>query len=274
MKKATDAQLVEAYERLHNVWKVADEFGMCGQSVHERLARLGKINPINVFTPEEVKRLEREYIIYRDAGKLDELAESMGRTKHFICRQAGKLGLTDRSHKALYSRVWEPMPDDVLHVIMEKYQHAQGTLDEFCKRHGYGAVGFERECKKRFPGEWEAIVELKKSRQPMYRRGRDFEYTTKRNLEKHDYIVLRSPASKTPADLVAVKSGTPYFIQCKLHGAMGVTEWNEFIDYAEKAGATPILAQRAETGRGVVYHLITGRKDGTKRPQPMERWEP
>ena len=59
MKKATDAQLVEAYERLHNVWKVADEFGMCGQSVHERLARLGKINPINVFTPEEVKRLER-----------------------------------------------------------------------------------------------------------------------------------------------------------------------------------------------------------------------
>lgn len=274
MKKASDKEIKEAYKRLGSVWKVAEELGMCGQSVHERLVKMGESKHINVLTKDEEEMLLREYIPYRDAGKLDTLAAKMGRTKQYICRQAGKLGLTDKNTDSKYLRVWDNLEDEILYSLMEKYSHSQGTVAEFCKRHGYGSVGFERECSKRFPAEWEAIVELKKSKQPMYKVGRNFEYATKRDLEKYGFIVLRSPASKTPADLVAIREGLIIFIQCKLHGAMGVKEWNAFLDYADKGGAAPVMAQRSSTGRGISYFLLTDKKDGSKKPQPMVEWTP
>jgi hypothetical protein len=95
-KKVTDNVLIDSYASLGNVWKVAKEVDLCGQSVHERLSRLGIIRNINVFTEEEKTILLRDYIKYRDAGKLNDLAIIMGRTKQFICRKAKVLGLTDQ----------------------------------------------------------------------------------------------------------------------------------------------------------------------------------
>lgn len=100
--KATNEQLSEAYNSLHNVWKVAEQFGMCGQSVHERLAKLGVIKPINVFSDEEKQILLAEYEQAADAGRLDDLAKAMGRTKQFLARQAKHLGLTNRNRTKAY----------------------------------------------------------------------------------------------------------------------------------------------------------------------------
>lgn len=49
-KKASNEQILESYQRLNSVWLVAKEFGMCGQTVHERLVRLGKIHKMNTFS--------------------------------------------------------------------------------------------------------------------------------------------------------------------------------------------------------------------------------
>lgn len=103
-----------------------------------------------------------------------------------------------------------------------------------------------------------------------YRRGRGLEYYVRDRLAEMGYVTLRSPASKGPADVVAMRPGEVYFVQCKVAGYMGVGEWNELMDYAERAGATPILATRGAGGRGVEYYRLTGRKDGTRRRQPME----
>lgn len=94
MKKATDEQLIAAYEQSGSVWKAARLLGMCGQSVHERLKKLGSAKPINAFTDQDRERLKREYEGHAAAGTLDHLASQMGRTKQFICRQAKRLGLT------------------------------------------------------------------------------------------------------------------------------------------------------------------------------------
>ena len=40
---ATDEQLIKSYAITKNVWKTAEEFGMCGQNVHKRLTKLGVI---------------------------------------------------------------------------------------------------------------------------------------------------------------------------------------------------------------------------------------
>lgn len=94
----SESELIASYKKLNNVWKVAEVFGMSGQSVHGHLKRLGEMIPMNVFSDEDKEILIREYTAFRDKGLLVELAIRLGRTKQFICRQAKELGLTDRHH--------------------------------------------------------------------------------------------------------------------------------------------------------------------------------
>ncbi len=97
--KATTQQLEESYKRTKSVWRTAKEFDMCGQSVHERLFRAGKINKMRIFTDREKRYLKENYEKYASRGKLDELAVNMKRTKHYVCRQAKYLGLTHQARK-------------------------------------------------------------------------------------------------------------------------------------------------------------------------------
>lgn len=99
--KATNEQLIESYSRLNNVWKVAVEFGMCGQSVHQRLSNLGVINKMRKMTNTELVRIKEAYdggILYGD-GKLEKLSQELNRTIPFISRFAGKMGLTTNCRK-------------------------------------------------------------------------------------------------------------------------------------------------------------------------------
>src|ERR1039457_3060123 len=98
-QKVSDDRLIESYNKLHNVWKVADEVGLCGQSVHERLSKIGVQTKMNYFTDGDVFYLREHYTTYLLKGKLSELAKKMGRSKTFICIQAKELGLTDISRK-------------------------------------------------------------------------------------------------------------------------------------------------------------------------------
>lgn len=274
MRKATDEELVSAYEELGNVWKVADRFGMCGQSVHERLMRLDVIRHQNLFTKEDERRLADEYVVFRDAGKLQELADSMGRTKYFLCRKARELGLTDQSAKRKYIAVWKYIPREVAEPIWDDFKRSRLGMQAYCKKHHYGQYEFSLAMQRHFLDEYETVVESKISKRTKYRVGRDFEYQTRDDLKRRGYLVVRTPASRSPTDLIAIKTGELIFVQCKLHGVMPPSEWNEFMDFAESVSATPVMANRRECGRGIEYHLLTDRKDGTRKPQPMRDFEP
>lgn len=101
-KKASDEQILKLYEELESVWKVAKALGMCGQSIHERLVKMGKNKHINIFTKTDDKFLVQHYQKYASIGKLQELADKMERTKPFICRQARRLGMTSYTRKKPY----------------------------------------------------------------------------------------------------------------------------------------------------------------------------
>ena len=90
----SSAQLIAAYTELGSVHRVGARFGIRGSSVHERLVRLGVATPKNIFTDQDKDRLRSLYEDAADAGKLDGLAATFGRTKQFLCRQAHDLGLT------------------------------------------------------------------------------------------------------------------------------------------------------------------------------------
>lgn len=94
-RKATDEELLAAYADTGSVRAAGERFGMLGSSAHERLVKLGAVKPVNAFTEEDAGRLRAEYEAAAAAGKLSDLAASMGRTKQFICRKAKELGLTN-----------------------------------------------------------------------------------------------------------------------------------------------------------------------------------
>lgn len=101
-QKATDQQILDAYARTKNVKKAGLLLGMCGQSVHERLVKLGVSTPVHVFTPAEDEILRLRYASHADCGTLAALAAQIGRTKHLLARRAQALGLTDKNRRRPY----------------------------------------------------------------------------------------------------------------------------------------------------------------------------
>ena len=272
-KKATDEQLIDSYNRTKSVWETAKEFCMCGQSVHERLQKLGVTEPQNVFTEEDYQKLRDCYVIYRDAGKLQELADEMGRHKTTICGKAKVLGLTNPKHGAPWASVWKNAPEEACRPIFENLKKSRLSVKEFCVKNNYGVSAFTKRMKELFPKEWDTMCESKAGKGRLYKKGRDFEYRVKRNMEKCGYTVVRSYASRTPADLTATKDGKAVFVQCKLHDFYHVDEWNTFVDYCANAGVDPIFATRSKDGSGIDYFLITDKKDGSRRRQPMVAYD-
>ncbi len=100
MKKATDDQIIESYSRLGNVWKVAEELGLCGQSVWERIKRMGYEDK-DKWTPSQLDLLKQAYSVGDNQPiNINELARILGRDKANISRKARTLGYsTSRNRK-------------------------------------------------------------------------------------------------------------------------------------------------------------------------------
>lgn len=136
LKKASGSQIIDSYNRLNNVWEVAKEFNMCGQSVHERLIKLGVKLRNPKFTKEEEYILRNKYSIYLLKGDLQKLADEMGRTKQFICRKARGLGITDISRKKSLLQNYIPLKPDWVNRDhpkgMKGKHHTPETISKLC----------------------------------------------------------------------------------------------------------------------------------------------
>ncbi len=98
-----------------------------------------------------------------------------------------------------------------------------------------------------------------------YQRGTAFEHRVKAELEKAGYLVMRSPGSKSPSDLVAIPpvsgpgswvlDGRPLLVQCKLRGVISRAERKALRELAAKYMATSILAYALQQ-RGMVHFKV------------------
>jgi hypothetical protein len=126
-KKATDEQLIEKYKKLGSVWAVAGVFGMCGQSVHERLSRLGVIE-FNRVDEAELLKIKSFYEkgFKSGDGELDRLCSELKRTKAFISRLARMMGLTNYKRKR--SDVVSSQISDRLKKWHKNNEHPRGAF--------------------------------------------------------------------------------------------------------------------------------------------------
>ena len=263
--------LVAAYKELGSVYAVGRRFGIHGSAVHERLKRHapGLVKPSHTWSPEKLRYLAQRYNAAASAGKLAELAKKLNSTKTTICCKARELGLTDQKRKRPYTSVWMYMAEPDAAKVWDEFKVSSLGMIAWCKKKGYDDLGFSRTMKKFFGDEWESVMESKQPRQSLYRRGRQLEYKVRDHLRSVGFFALRSPASKSPIDILGIRPGEVWMVQCKRAGALGVAEWNQLFDTAKAAGAIPVLATY-EHGRGsLAYFVLIGKKDGSKRPQPM-----
>ena len=138
VKKVTDQQIIDSYNKHQNVWKAAEELGICGQSVYERAIKLGIQKKRNVFTEDDFFFLKENYNEYLYKGKLQDLADKMGRTKQFICRKAKQIGLTDIKRKKSVIEGYKPRKPNWSFQNhprgMKGKKHTQKTLDIISKK--------------------------------------------------------------------------------------------------------------------------------------------
>lgn len=110
------------------------------------------------------------------------------------------------------------------------------------------------------------------------RKGAAFERLCRQQLEDAGWQVVRSAASKGPADLWAVRREDNavrlIVIQAKAgRQPMGPTEWNRFCEFAEQVLATPVLVDKVPGVSAPRWWRITGLKDGSGGPQPREPFD-
>lgn len=107
--RASNDQIANAYAEAGSCKGAAKLLGMCAQSVHERLVKLGLSKSKNVLTDADRSVIAAEYQTHADAGKLEELAARLGRSKAFICRVASEMGMTNpaRTKKYLAEQISE-----------------------------------------------------------------------------------------------------------------------------------------------------------------------
>lgn len=107
------------------------------------------------------------------------------------------------------------------------------------------------------------------------RRGTIFEREVRKDLEARGYVVVRSGASLSPMDLVAIFAGKVtagvepvLLVQCKKNGRLDPDEWNELFRLAWGSGTSPMLAERVPR-KGIYYWELVERKQrkGARAPK-------
>jgi hypothetical protein len=102
-KKVSDEILLETYRREKNIWIVADELGMCGQSVWERLKKLSiplgktRIRGERLIPEQNKNKIRKLYEdgFQRGDGKLSYLCSELNMTKAAVSRIAKSIGLSN-----------------------------------------------------------------------------------------------------------------------------------------------------------------------------------
>lgn len=97
--QVTNEQLLEAYNRLGSVWKVAPEVGICGQSVWERLKKLGVVDK-DRWTKQQLNILRQSYSDNpSNTLHINQLVNIIGKPKTSISGKAKRMGLTTNRYR-------------------------------------------------------------------------------------------------------------------------------------------------------------------------------
>jgi len=244
---------------------------MCGQSVHERLCRIGGIvPPLRVWTEEKDEQLKSLYDKDRPTGSLRTATEILGVPYASVAIRASELGLTNPRRPRGFPSPnkgkgkLQNLSQSEARRMLEALKKSRYGVAVVAKRFGWGYRRFSKAMRQFFPDEYEAILESKDrfGVGSLYKYGRQFEYRVMNDLKSRGYFTSRSPRSGGPVDIVAIKVGQVLFVQCKRGGAIERKQRLTLIELAASVGALAIMAS-APRGIGIRYQAF---REGQRPP--------
>ena len=150
--KATNEQIIAAYRETGSVWRAAQQLGMVGQSVHERLRKLGYSLPGERWSEDELHEL-RQLVGVCTIG---EIARRLGRPYGGTATKISQLGLAVGNYHG-QQKIPRGVGLDKANVkkLVRELHSYKGTLSAFSRLHGLRIELFVVAAQKHFPEEWE-----------------------------------------------------------------------------------------------------------------------
>jgi hypothetical protein len=147
----TNQQIIEAYQQTGSVWKAGKLIGLSGQSVHERLTKIGYKLSDSMWTDEEYEELKSLVGHFTIA----EIANKLARPYAGVALKISRLGLSNQYANKQMQKV--PKNGQFTKPNVSKYikeiDESKATLSQYAIKNNLHKQSLNTAIQKHFP-EW------------------------------------------------------------------------------------------------------------------------
>lgn len=153
-------EIVQAYAVTGSVWKAAKELGLCGQSVWERLKKIGYPLSRPAWTEEEEQELVR---LYREGGcSLGEIGSRLNRTYASVACKLNELGVKGKARESTSKKL--PRGKGYDKVSTKRHAKAlladpQQKITRYARQQGLNVDSLVHALQTHFPGQYAQYAE-------------------------------------------------------------------------------------------------------------------
>ena len=154
----SDEEIVAAYRALGSIWKAAKRIGLCGQSVHERLQRLGFPMAHQEWSRAELDEARR---LAMQGEPLAQIAARLGRTYYAVALKLSRNGVGSRNRAGR----WKPkhvkqLRRSRVHEFAKLLLHDGWSVRRLARREGLAVTPLVDALQTYEPAAWERYVAL------------------------------------------------------------------------------------------------------------------
>lgn len=152
----SDEEVVAAYRELGSIWKAAKRLGLCGQSVHERLRRLGYPMAHQKWSRDELEEAQRLAI---QGEPLAQIAARVGRTYHAVALKLSRTGVGSRRATWRWKpKRTRPLSRSTVHTFAELLDQEGWSVRRLARREGLAITALVDALQVYEPAAWRQYV--------------------------------------------------------------------------------------------------------------------
>lgn len=154
--RVTNEQIIAAYKETGSIWKAAKLLGVCGQSVWERLKRIGYPLYCEGWTEDDTQELKQ----LAPECTIGEIARRLGRPYAGVASRISRLGIGVRfgNRQKLTLKRGSGLTKATTAQYLKELINWDGSVRQFCVQRGLHVETFIKALQMRQPDGWEAYV--------------------------------------------------------------------------------------------------------------------
>ena len=152
----TNEEIIEAYHLKGSIWRAAKSLGCCGQSLWERLKRMGYSLPNGAWSDDEVAELRA----IASECTLGEVGRRLGRSYASVACKVSELGIGTRFGNSQVRKVkrGSGLTKPVMAKHAKDLANWTGSAKQFCRQRGLDMEIFVQAMQIHEPDAWTQYV--------------------------------------------------------------------------------------------------------------------